>query len=174
MTDIQNTIDFTGSLKILLVLTSALFAVAQYYDTRQKNIVRDLHSRLRKIQFHKDYETDPVMKRIKQWWESIRNEEARDNQWAIYSLFGIFLCITVIFTAGIGAKILGNGFTDTFNAWALLITSIVLTFIGIGLLVSLVKMIRQRDDLVGVAEKLEEIYESANSSEKTNKKKKTP
>lgn len=90
--------DPLGFFKILIILTSALFAIAQYYESRQRKIIEEGKRRLRTLNFT-SAENNEGMRDVKRKWEDIQLAIPINNQIIIYPLLILLVIYIVIFTA---------------------------------------------------------------------------
>ena len=81
---------------ILLILTSTMFAVSQYYDNRQRTLISQETDELWEYDL-KDIENNPRMSDVKEEFDRLTNLKPVDNQIVIIVLWILLFFIAFLF-----------------------------------------------------------------------------
>jgi hypothetical protein len=92
-------VDFPGIFHVLLVFTSAFFAVAQYYENRQSKIIEGEQNRLKGIDFALAHANEG-MKDVKKKWDDLQVIKPINNHYIIVILFILLLVYILSFAVG--------------------------------------------------------------------------
>lgn len=158
--------DTLGFFKILVILTSALFAMAQYYESRQSKIIEDGRRRLRNLNFTLA-ENNESMRDIKKKWDEIQLIVPINNQLIIYTLLLLFVAYIAIFGgyaySDWSMKLFNFGMEDASIA-ILRILLIPLFISAVLFLINLKKMVTQLSDFEKKAENICALHQAVSKA----------
>lgn len=169
----QFLIDASGIFKLLLVLTTALFAIAQYYENRQRESIEREQERIRKLDFTLA-NTNEGMKEVKKKWDTIQNIDPINNQSIIFPLLFLIVFYILLFVLALLSdwinllfnKDTKNLTTDITNFISILlkISALVLLVFSIWLLINWNRMKEQLKKFKTEAETIYTLYEAVNKA----------
>ncbi len=158
------TTDLYGSIKVLAVLTSAIFAIAQYYENRQKKLIDEGKKETENVGFPSADRNEEI-KGYKKRWDTIQNKKPLNNHKIIPTLWGLILSYVILLPFILMVSILPEFFKSfPFKVFST-VEIIYLCFVGassiliwtsIKLTISLIDM---RKQLMAFQEDIEKIKE---------------
>lgn len=154
-------IDFTGAFKVLVILTSAFFAVAQYYENRQANYIKDELKTLKAFKFESFISNEGIHE-VKKKWENILFEQPINNEIIIIILLALLVSHNILFAAVMVAGWCPQNIGDTiysFVFWILRVLSIILIPLGILLVINCKKMSAQKKKFMSDTENFITLYD---------------
>lgn len=133
-------VDIASSFKLLIVLTSALFAIAQYYENNQRKIIENEQHITRDIDLSQQHATT-LRNSVKDIYDSIMNVKPINNQRTIFCLLLLICLLIFLFVLALCS----DWFSINVQAvrLALKLYSVVTLFFGAWLLVNWLRMQRQ-------------------------------
>lgn len=173
--------DKIGIFKILVVLTSAMFAIAQYFDSRQRKFIKDEQDRIWALDY-KDAEENPGMQDVKDECDQIQAIEILNNQpiiatlWVLFVFYSFLLALKLILPYVIELTILKNIF-DSINfiksdifIFIIAVMAVALFLVSIWLTFNLKRMKNQLTEFRIRIRNFIHLYEAVSKSiKKTNK-----
>lgn len=155
-------IDASGIFKLLLVLTSALFAIAQYYENRQRKCIEKEQEKIGKLDF-KFAENNEGMKEVKKKWDNIQNIDPINNQYIIFPLLFLIVFYILLFVLALLSDWI-IFFINSDITWLisslLKISAIFLLVFGVWLLINWNKMNKQLKKFKEETETINNLHEA--------------
>lgn len=141
--------DFPSIFHVLLVFTSAFFAISQYYENRQARLFQEGQKNL--VVDFALADSNDGMREVKKKWDDIQVVKPINNHSIIVGLFILFLLYILFFSIGM------------FGKWfpvVLQYLSIVLVGLGIFLFINWFRMKNQLTKLNGNIETFNILYQT--------------